>query len=190
MCSSFTWGTVSVHYLLGLPLAYALRSATPNGLMLVKLTYSPMMLRRMDSFYFPRCSILSPSSLVHCVLFTPLPHDTLSCSIFRLLCALLPSVPHTSPSRHTVLLYLPSFVCPVAVSTKLIPIPRAPFAAGINRICVQYGYSPLVLLYQQFSNVLSNLVLYPTRSAFQYLFCRLVPQSPCLLFPRIPCRLR
>ena len=39
MCSSFTWGTVSVHYLLGLPLAYALRSATPNGLMLlVKLT--------------------------------------------------------------------------------------------------------------------------------------------------------
>ena len=34
MCSSFTWGTVSVHYLLGLPLAYALRSATPNGLML------------------------------------------------------------------------------------------------------------------------------------------------------------
>ena len=34
MCSSFTWGTVSVHFLLGLPLAYALRSATPNGLML------------------------------------------------------------------------------------------------------------------------------------------------------------
>ena len=39
MCSSFTWGAVSVHYLLGLPLAYALRSAMPNGLMLmVKLT--------------------------------------------------------------------------------------------------------------------------------------------------------
>ena len=37
MCSSFTWGTVSVHYLLGLPLAYALRSATPNGLMLLEL---------------------------------------------------------------------------------------------------------------------------------------------------------
>ena len=52
MCSSFTWGTVSVHYLLGLPLAYALRSATPNGLMLlVKLTYSPVMLRPIDSFY-------------------------------------------------------------------------------------------------------------------------------------------
>ena len=49
MCSSFTWGTVSVHYLLGLPLAYALRSATPNGLMLlVKLTYSPVMLRPMS----------------------------------------------------------------------------------------------------------------------------------------------
>ena len=86
MTSSFTWGTVSVHYLLGLPLAYALRSATPNGLMLfVKLTYSPMMLRPKDSFYFPRCSILSPFSLVHCVLFTPLPHDTLFRSIFRLL---------------------------------------------------------------------------------------------------------
>ena len=166
MCSALTWGIVSVHYLLGLPLAYALRSATPNSLMLlVKLTYSPVMLRPIDSFYFPRCSILSPSSLVHCVLFAPLPHDT------------------------TVLLYLPSFVCPVAVSTKLIPIPRAPFAAGINRICVQYGYSPLVLC-QQCSNVLSNLVLYPTVSAFQYLFCRLVPQSPCLLLPRIPCRLR
>ena len=52
MCSSFTWGTVSVHYLLGLPLAYALRSATPNGLMLlVKLTYSPVMLRPIDSFF-------------------------------------------------------------------------------------------------------------------------------------------
>ena len=89
MCSSFTWGTVPVHYLLGLPLAYALCSATPNGLMLlVKLTYSPVMLRPIDSFYFPRCSILSPSNLVHCVLFTPLPHDTLSYSIFRLLCAL------------------------------------------------------------------------------------------------------
>ena len=35
MCSSFTWGTVSVHYLLGLPLVYALRSATPNGFMLL-----------------------------------------------------------------------------------------------------------------------------------------------------------
>ena len=36
---TFTWGAVSVHYPLGLPLAYALRSATPNGLMLmVKLT--------------------------------------------------------------------------------------------------------------------------------------------------------
>ena len=43
MCPSFIWGTTSVHYLLGLPLAYALRSATPNGLMLlVKLTYSPV----------------------------------------------------------------------------------------------------------------------------------------------------
>ena len=41
MRSSFTSGIVSVHYLLGLPLAYALRSATPNNLMLlVKLTYS------------------------------------------------------------------------------------------------------------------------------------------------------
>ena len=88
MCSSFTWGTGSVHYLLGLPLAYALRSVTPNGFMLlVKLTYSPVMLRPMESFYLPRCSILSPSSLVHCMLFSPLPHDTLSCSIFRLLCA-------------------------------------------------------------------------------------------------------
>ena len=39
MCSSFTWGAVSVHYLLGLPLAYALRNATPNGLILmVKLS--------------------------------------------------------------------------------------------------------------------------------------------------------
>ena len=49
MCSSFTWGTVSVHYLLGLPLVYALPSATPNGFMLlVKLTYSPVMLRNGD----------------------------------------------------------------------------------------------------------------------------------------------
>ena len=86
MCSSFTWGTVSVHYVLGPPLAYALRSATPNGLMLlVNLTYSPVMLRPIESFYLPRCSILSPSNLVHCVLFSPLPHDTLSCSIVRLL---------------------------------------------------------------------------------------------------------
>ena len=39
MCSSFTWGVVSVHYLLGLPLAYALHGVTANGLMLmVKLT--------------------------------------------------------------------------------------------------------------------------------------------------------
>ena len=58
MCSSFTWGTVSVHYLLGLLLVNALRSATPNGLMLlVKLTYSPVMLRPIESFYLPRCSI-------------------------------------------------------------------------------------------------------------------------------------
>ena len=99
MCSSFTWGIVSVHYLLGLPLAYALHSATPNGLMLlVKLTYSPVMLRPIESFYLPRCSILSPSSVVHCVLFSPLPHDTMSCSIFGLLCALLPSVPDSCPS--------------------------------------------------------------------------------------------
>ena len=91
MCSSFTWGTVCVHYLLGLRLAYALHNATPNGLMLlVKLTYSPVMSRPIESFYLPRCSILSASSLVHCVLFSPLPHDTLSCSTFRLLCALLP----------------------------------------------------------------------------------------------------
>ena len=166
MCSSFTWGTVSVHYLLGLPLAYALHSAMPNGrTLLVQLTYSPVMLRPIDSFYFPRCSILSPSSLIPCVLFTPLPHDT-----------------------H-MLLYLPSFVCPVAGSTKVIPILRAPFAVSINCICVQYGYSPL-LFCQQILNVLSNLVLYPTVSAFQYLFCRLVPQSPCLLLPDIPCRLR
>ena len=100
MCSSFTWGIVSVHYLLGLPLAYALRSSTPNGLMLlVKLTYSPVMLRPIDSFYFPRCSILSPSSLAHCVLFTPLPHDTLSCSIFRLVhCVLFTPLPHDTLS--------------------------------------------------------------------------------------------
>ena len=98
MCSSFTWGVVSVHCVLGLPLAYALRNATPNGLMvLVKLTYSPVMLRPIESFYLPRCSILLPSSFVHCVLFSPLPHDTLSCSIFRLLCALLPSVPNSFP---------------------------------------------------------------------------------------------
>ena len=52
MCSSFTWGAVSVHYLLGLPLAYALRSATPTGLMLlVKLTYSPVLLRPIESSY-------------------------------------------------------------------------------------------------------------------------------------------
>ena len=106
MCSSFTWGTVSVHYLLGLPLAYALRSATPNGLMLlVKLKYSPVMLRPIESFYPPRCFILSPSSFVHCVLFS------------------------SSPSRHTVLLYLPSFVCLVAV------IIQHPYYVG----CKQYG---------------------------------------------------
>ena len=86
-----------------------------------------------------------------------------------------------SPSRHTVLLYLLSFVCPVAVGTKLIPIPRTPFAAGINRICVQHGYSPLVLC-QQFSNVLSNLVLYPTVSAFEYLFCRLTTLFKVIFF--------
>ena len=118
MRSSFTWGTVSVHYLLGLPLAYALRSATPNGLMLlVKLTYWPGMLRPIDSFYFPRCSILSPSSLVHCVLFTPLPHDTLSCSIFRVLCALLPSVPNSFPSLGRPLrLALTASACSMATA--------------------------------------------------------------------------
>ena len=31
MCPSLTWGTCSVHYLLGLPLVYAPHSATPNG---------------------------------------------------------------------------------------------------------------------------------------------------------------
>ena len=99
MCSSITWGTVSVHYLLGLALAYALRSATPNGLvLLVKLSYSPVMLRPIDSFYFSRCPMLSPSSLVHCVLFAPLPHHTLFCSIFRLLCVVLPSLPNSFPS--------------------------------------------------------------------------------------------
>ena len=52
MCSSFTWGTVSVHYLLRLPLEYAFRSATPNGLMLLlKLTYSRAMLSPIDSLY-------------------------------------------------------------------------------------------------------------------------------------------
>ena len=84
MCPSFTRGTASVHYLLGLPLAYALRSATPNGLMLlVKLTYSPVLLRPIESvcLWSPMC------------FFLPRPHDTLSCSIFRLLGALLPSVP-------------------------------------------------------------------------------------------------
>ena len=84
MCPSFTWGTTSVHYLLGLPLAYALRSATPNGLMLlVKLMYSPVLLRPIESLclWSPMC------------FFLPRPHDTLSCSIFRLLGALLPSVP-------------------------------------------------------------------------------------------------
>ena len=59
MCSSFTWGAVSVHYLLGLPLAYALRSATPNGLMLLmKLTYSPVMLRPIESPYLPCLRVL------------------------------------------------------------------------------------------------------------------------------------
>ena len=118
MCSSFTWGTVSVHYLLGLPLAYALRTATPHGLMLlVKLTYSPVMLRPIYSFYFPRCSILSHFSLVHCVLFTPLPHDTLSCSIFRLSCALLPSVPNSFPSLGRPLrLALSASACSMATA--------------------------------------------------------------------------
>ena len=70
MCSSFTWGTVYVHYLLGLPLVYALRSATPNGFMLfVKLTYSPVMLRPIESSYLLRCSIPSTSNLVHRVPF-------------------------------------------------------------------------------------------------------------------------
>ena len=58
MCPSFTWGTASVHYLFGLPLAYALRSATPNGLMLlVKLTYSPVLLRPIESLclWSPMC---------------------------------------------------------------------------------------------------------------------------------------
>ena len=118
MCSSFTWGPVCVHNLLGLPLAYALRSATPNGLMLLaKLTYSLVMLRPIDSFYFPRCSILSPSILVHCVLFTLLPHDTLSCSIFRLLCALLPSVPNSFPSLGRPLrLALTASACSMATA--------------------------------------------------------------------------
>ena len=60
MCSNFTSGTVSVHYLLGLPLLYALRSATPNGLMLlVKLMYSPVMLGPIKSSYLPRCSMVN-----------------------------------------------------------------------------------------------------------------------------------
>ena len=61
MCPSFTWGTASIHYLLGLPLAYALRSATPNGLMLlVKLTYSPVLLRPIESpcLWSPMCFFL------------------------------------------------------------------------------------------------------------------------------------
>ena len=118
MCSSITWGTVSGHYLLSLPLAYAPRSATPNGLMLLaKLTYFPVMLGPIDSFYFPRCSILSPSSLVHCVLFTPLPHSTVSCSIFRLLCALLPSVPNSFPSLGRALrLALTASACSMATT--------------------------------------------------------------------------
>ena len=155
MCPSFTWGTASVHYLLGLPLAYALRSATPNSLMLlVKLTYSPVLLRPIES-----------------------------------LCLLVPYVLFSySPSRHTVLLYLPSFACPVAVGTNLI-IPRAPLTVGIHSIGVQYGYSPFVPC-QQFSCVLSNLVLNPPVSALHYLFCRLVPQPSCVFFPCIPFRLR
>ena len=130
MCSSFTRGTVSIHYLLGLPLAYALRSATPNGLMLlVKLTSSPVMLRPIDSFYFPRCSILSPSSLIHCVLFTPLPHDTLSCSIFRRLCALLPSVPNSFPSIGRPLrLALTASACSMATAHSC-------FANGFRMYC-------------------------------------------------------
>ena len=103
MCSSFTWGIVSIHYLLGLPLAYALRSATPNGLMLlVKLTYSPVILRPIDSFY-PPGGVLSKVLHPFTLQFGPL-------------CAFYPS-----PSRHTVLLYLPSFVCPVAVGTNSFP---------------------------------------------------------------------
>ena len=121
MCSSFTWGAASVHYLLGLPLAYTLHSATPNGLMLlVKLTYSPVLLRPIDSSYLPRCFI-----------------PTTSC--FCSLCAFSSSL-----LRHTVLLCPTPFVYAVAVTTRLIAIPRAPFVAGVNRLCMQYGYSPLV----------------------------------------------
>ena len=65
MCFSFTWGAVSVHYLLGLPLADALRTATPNGLMLmVKLLLSPVLLRHIDSSFLPRCFLPANSCFV------------------------------------------------------------------------------------------------------------------------------
>ena len=167
MCSGVTWGAVSVHYLLGLPLAYALCGATPTGrMLLVKLTYSPVLLRPIESSYLPRCSF--PST-----------------SIWFAVCFLL----SLSLSRHTLLLYPTPFVYVVAVSTRFIAIPRASFAAGVNRICMQYGYSPLVSC-KQLSNVLSYLVLHPPVSAFHYLFGRLIPDLSCLLLPRIPCRLR
>ena len=92
MCSSFTWGVVSVHYLLGLTLAYALR----NGLMLlVKLTYSPVLLRPIESSYLPKCS--HPFNL----------H-------FGSLCAFSSSL-----SQHTVLLCPTPLVYVVAVAVLL-----------------------------------------------------------------------
>ena len=125
MCSSFTWGTVSVHYLLRLPLEYAFRSATPNGLMLLlKLTYSRAMLSPIDSLYLPWCSSFSSfgcSSLCMCVFFLP----------FTTHCPTLFSVSCVTCCRQ----YIP----------HLTHIPRAPFAASMNRICVQYVYRPLVL---------------------------------------------
>ena len=65
MCSSF-------HYLLGLPLAYALRSATPNGLMLMVYVLLFALPRGfLFLFALPTSFPLSLSSLRLCLVLPP-----------------------------------------------------------------------------------------------------------------------